>query len=83
MILQFLLNGLISGILYSLLAIGFTLVYNTTRIFHIVVRVCGLRILLLYAYMQHAHLDSIRPSNRHHNVIKPARGKKRISASQE
>ena len=35
MLWQFLINGLISGILYSLLAIGFALVYNTTRIFHI------------------------------------------------
>ena len=36
MIGQFLVNGLISGILYSLLAIGFALVYNTTKLFHIV-----------------------------------------------
>ena len=35
MLLQFITNGLITGILYSLLAIGFALVYNTTRIFHI------------------------------------------------
>ena len=35
MILQFITNGLITGILYSLLAIGFALVYNTTKIFHI------------------------------------------------
>lgn len=35
MIVQFLINGLITGVLYSLLAIGFALVYNTTRIFHI------------------------------------------------
>lgn len=35
MLLQFIANGLITGILYSLLAIGFALVYNTTRIFHI------------------------------------------------
>lgn len=35
MILQFIINGLITGILYSLLAIGFSLAYNTTRIFHI------------------------------------------------
>ena len=35
MIAQFLFNGLISGILYSLLAIGFSLVYNTTKVFHI------------------------------------------------
>ena len=32
---QFIINGLITGIQYSLLAIGFALVYNTTRIFHI------------------------------------------------
>ncbi|MBO4531850.1 MAG: branched-chain amino acid ABC transporter permease [Paludibacteraceae bacterium] len=35
MIWQFIINGLVTGILYSLLAIGFALVYNTTRIFHI------------------------------------------------
>ncbi|MFA8434948.1 MAG: branched-chain amino acid ABC transporter permease [Marinifilaceae bacterium] len=35
MILQFLLNGLITGSIYALVSIGFALVYNTTRIFHI------------------------------------------------
>ena len=35
MIWQFIINGLITGIIYSLLAIGFALVYNTTKIFHI------------------------------------------------
>ncbi len=35
MIWQFLVNGFITGILYSLCAIGFALVYNTTKIFHI------------------------------------------------
>ena len=35
MLLQFVINGFITGILYSLSAIGFALVYNTTRIFHI------------------------------------------------
>ena len=35
MFTQFLINGVITGILYSLLAIGFALVYNTTRVFHI------------------------------------------------
>lgn len=35
MIWQFLINGIITGILYSLLAIGFALVYNTTKLFHI------------------------------------------------
>lgn len=34
MLLQFLINGLITGILYSLLAIGFALVYNSTRIYY-------------------------------------------------
>ena len=35
MLLQFIINGLITGLLYSLLAIGFALVYNTTKVFHI------------------------------------------------
>ena len=35
MLLQFIVNGFITGILYSLCSIGFALVYNTTRIFHI------------------------------------------------
>ena len=35
MLPQFLINGFITGLLYSLLAIGFALVYNTTHIFHI------------------------------------------------
>jgi len=32
---QFLLNGLITGSIYAIVAVGFALVYNTTRIFHI------------------------------------------------
>lgn len=36
MFLQFVINGFITGILYALLAIGFALVYNTTKLFHIV-----------------------------------------------
>ena len=35
MFLQFVINGLITGVLYSLVALGFALVYNTTRVFHI------------------------------------------------
>lgn len=35
MILQFLLNGLITGCLYALLAMAFSLTYNTTRVFNI------------------------------------------------
>jgi len=35
MLLQFLANGLVMGAIYALVALGFALVYNTTRIFHI------------------------------------------------
>jgi len=35
MLLDFLLNGLVNGSLIALVALGFALVYNTTRIFHI------------------------------------------------
>lgn len=35
MLLQFIINGLITGLLYSLLAIGYALVYKITHIFHI------------------------------------------------
>lgn len=35
MFLQFLINGIVTGILYSLAAVGFALVYNTARIFHV------------------------------------------------
>ncbi len=45
---QFLTNGLITGILYSLLAIGFALVYNTTRIFHMAA--AALYIVAAYAF---------------------------------
>lgn len=54
MMWQFVINGLITGILYSLLAIGFAIVYNTTRIFHIAA--AGLYVLaaytLWYSYIQ-------------------------------
>lgn len=46
--IQFLVNGLITGILYSLLAIGFALVYNTTRIFHIAA--AALYVVAAYAF---------------------------------
>ena len=48
MILQFIINGLITGILYSLLAIGFALVYNTTKIFHIAA--AGLYVFAAYMF---------------------------------
>ncbi len=35
MVLQYLINAIINGSIISILAIGFALVYNTTRIFHI------------------------------------------------
>ena len=35
MLLQLLANGLVMGAIYALVALGFALVYNTTRIFHI------------------------------------------------
>lgn len=48
MMWQFVINGLITGILYSLLAIGFALVYNTTRIFHIAA--AGLYVFAAYMF---------------------------------
>ena len=36
MVVQFIINGLITGVLYSLVAVGFALVYNTTKLFHLV-----------------------------------------------
>ena len=48
MIWQFLINGLITGILYSLLAIGFALVYNTTKIFHIAA--AGIYVFAAYVF---------------------------------
>lgn len=35
MLLQFIINGIIIGSIYSLVSLGFAIVYNTTRIFHI------------------------------------------------
>ena len=35
LILQFLFNGLATGALYAIVALGFSLIYNTTKIFHI------------------------------------------------
>jgi branched-chain amino acid transport system permease protein len=35
MLLQFIANGIISGSIYALVSLGFALVYNTTKIFHI------------------------------------------------
>ncbi len=35
MLLQFLANGLVTGTVYSIVALGFALIYNTTKILHI------------------------------------------------
>ncbi len=35
MLTQFLINGFINGAIYAMVALGFAIVYNTTRIFHI------------------------------------------------
>lgn len=35
MILQLLVNGLVAGCIYAMVALGFGLIYNTTKIFHI------------------------------------------------
>lgn len=45
---QFVINGLITGVLYSLLAIGFALVYNTTKIFH--VAAAAIYVVAAYAF---------------------------------
>jgi branched-chain amino acid transport system permease protein len=39
MLLQFLINGLVTGLLYAVASLSFALVYNTTRIFHIALAV--------------------------------------------
>lgn len=48
MLLQFIINGLITGLLYSLLAIGFALVYNTTKVFHLAA--AGLYVAAAYMF---------------------------------
>jgi len=35
MFLQFLINGIVNGSIYAIVALGFAIIYNTTRIFHI------------------------------------------------
>lgn len=35
MLLQFIINGIIIGSIYAVVSLGFALVYNTTRIFHV------------------------------------------------
>ena len=56
MILQFITNGLVTGLLYSLFAIGFSLVYNTTRIFHIAA--AALYVIAAYGFYSFANVMS-------------------------
>ncbi len=56
MILQFLGNGLVNGCLIALVALGFSLVYNTTRIFHIAY--AGIYLwagYMLYFFLEYLH----------------------------
>lgn len=48
MFAQFVVNGLVNGLMYSLLGIGFALVYNTTKVFHIAA--AGLYVLASYIF---------------------------------
>jgi len=56
MLLQLLVNGIIMGAIYSLVSLGFALVYNTTRIFHIayagIYMFSAYMILSFYKYLQ-------------------------------
>ena len=47
MLIQLLANGIVMGSIYALVALGFALVYNTTRIFHIAYAV----VYMVSAYM--------------------------------
>lgn len=60
MFLQFIINGLITGLLYSLLAIGFALVYNTTHIFHIAA--AGIYVFAAYMFWWFAQSMGIVPA---------------------
>ena len=50
MLLQFLINGLITGLMYALASLGYALVYNTTRIFHIAL--AALYVISAYIFWQ-------------------------------
>jgi len=53
MFLQLLANGIVMGSIYSMVALGFALVYNTTRIFHIAYAA----IYMFSAYMFYAFFN--------------------------
>jgi branched-chain amino acid transport system permease protein len=50
MFVQFLINGIITGCIYSIASLGFALIYNTTRIFHIALAV--LYVIASYLFWQ-------------------------------
>lgn len=53
MLLQYVINGLIVGIPYALLAIGFALVYNTTKVFNIAS--ASVQVFATYVYYFFSH----------------------------
>lgn len=55
MLIQLLINGFITGSIYALVALGFALVYNTTRIFHIAYAVVYM-LAPYFVYTFFAHL---------------------------
>lgn len=60
MILQFIINGIILGAIYASLALGFSLVYNTTKIFHIAYAVLYMISgYFLYAFFNKMHMNYI------------------------
>jgi len=62
MFVQFIINGIIIGSIYSLVSLGFAIVYNTTRIFHIAYGVlymfCPYMILTFYTSLGYPLLFS-------------------------
>ena len=60
MFLQSIINGLINGFLYSLLAIGFAMVYNSTHIFHIAA--AGIYVFAAYMFWWFSQSMGIVPA---------------------
>lgn len=58
MVIQLLINGFIKGCLYSLVGLGFGLIYNTTRIFHFAhgaIYTASAYLLYIFAVKAHLH----------------------------
>lgn len=58
--LQYIVNGLVTGVLYSLMAIGFALVYNTTKVFHIAA--AGIYVFAAYMFYSFSRFLPLIPS---------------------